>query len=251
MASKRPRRGHPGPTRNVLISGDTGPREPQGGARPLDEEYRESGDLEAREFGVPQADIPGGVRHLVNPETVAHKPPGVFERPADYHKYHGVESDDGQYYPPPADVGKSRGTVAVPKIDDAVPVRVVQENAATIRDTLAAGPKHLLSNAEPIRIADRDPNRVEIHVTVEGGGGAIRVGSQEQLLQGEGMQIQAGAGTAVTQRFKTQNQLYIVQDPVSSSATVSWAVTTEIPAAIGEPRPAEHAATHGTHTRSR
>src|SRR5229473_836208 len=96
MASKRPRRGRPGP--NVLVEGDTGPREPQGGARPG---ARESGDLKSREFGVPQADLPGGVVHVVNPETRQAKTAAKAERPADYHKYHGVPSDDGQYETPP------------------------------------------------------------------------------------------------------------------------------------------------------
>ena len=59
MAAKRPRRGRPGP--DVLVEGDTGPRQPQGGAR-VREVFRESGDLASREFGVPQADVPGGLK---------------------------------------------------------------------------------------------------------------------------------------------------------------------------------------------
>lgn len=229
MANRRPRRG-PRDGRNILISGDTGPREPQGGARPMSEEYRESGDLEAREFGVPQADIPGGVRHLVNPETIPHKPPGVYERPADYHKYHGVESDDGQYYPPPDDVGKPRGTVPVPKISDAVPVYIVEEGTGkrrVIRTLISAGPLGLAAGVAH-RIADRDPNRVKFWISVEAG--AVRIGEEHMIEQGQGLVIQAGTGNAVLQRFQTQDELWAVAT-FAAAATISWAAETEIPAA--------------------
>ena len=141
MARGRPRRGEPGP--NVIVSGDTGEYHPQGGARTGADVYRESGDLDAREFGVPQADLPGGIRHMVNPETHAHKPAPGPERPADYHKYHGVPSDDGQYEPTPDETTLDTPPPdPEPKTTDAVPVYIVEGGGKqrVIRALITEGP---------------------------------------------------------------------------------------------------------------
>ena len=237
MANRRPRRG-PRDGRNVLISGDVrgdmGTRQPQGGARPVSEEYRESGDLEAREFGTPQADIPGGVRHLVNPETIPDKPPGVFERPADYHKYHGVESDDGQYYPPPGDVGKPRETAGVPKISDAVPVYEVEHpgKERRIRALITEGPVNIpqLSGApDPVRLADRDSHRVRFWIVNEDTNAAhgVRIGDWETCADGRGLLI-AGAQR---EHFVTQDAVYVIQTTSGTGVIISWGYETEVPAA--------------------
>jgi hypothetical protein len=161
MASRRPRRGHDGP--NVIVSGDTGPRQPQGGARVKDI-FLESGDLEAREFGVPQADIPGGLRHVVNPESHPVKPGVKPERPADYHKYHGVPSDDGGYVLPPDDVTAQPEPEPVPRFHDPVPVYIVERGAGARSRRIATTDTILLPavGQDPARICNLDDSRDEV-----------------------------------------------------------------------------------------
>lgn len=161
-AKNRPRRGSPGSS--VLIEGDTGifPG-PLGGAEPG---ATESGDLASREYGVPQADIPGGVRHLVNPQTRHARPPGVPERPADYHKEHGVEPlDDGQYaLPPDATEERPSKGIPEPRTHNAIPVYIVSEEPAgksrrvAVTDTIALP----AVGTDPARICNLDDARDEV-----------------------------------------------------------------------------------------
>lgn len=232
MASRRPRRGRPGP--NVIVEGDTGPRQPQGGAR-LKEVFRESGDLQSREFGVPEADIPGGIPHVVNPETHAHKPPGVFERPADYHKYHGVESDDGQYEIPDGTVGKAPRPAPLPKVTDAVPVYIVEEGgkAHSIRQLVTDGPMAIPNNpSEPVRLADRDQRRVKFWISNEADPGthttsnAVRIGDWETTSDQRGLLIAGG----VIKDFVTQDAVYVFNNS-GAAVTLSWGYETDINAA--------------------
>ena len=239
MAAKRPHRGSRD-GRNVLVSGDVpgdlGTRQPQGGARTLKEAFRESGDLESREFGVPEADIPGGVRHLINPETHAEKPPGVYERPADYHKYHGVESDNGQYYPSPDDVGKPRGTVAVPRVSDAVPVYIVEGGGKEkrIRALTTEGPMAIATGTtDPVRLGTRDPRRTKFWICNEttpavagGTGPGVRIGTLEDTADNRGLLIPAGQ----IKDFNTQETVYVTNQS-GSTVTISWGYETEVPAA--------------------
>ena len=163
----RPRRGQPGA--DVLVEGDVGEYHPQGGAR-LREVFRESGDLESREFGVPEADLPGGKGHVINPETEATDPAIPPERPADYHKYHGVPSDDGLYVVPDGEVGESERPAPVPKIQDAVPVYIVEGGgkAKVIRALTTEGPMAFpTGTVDPIRLATRDPKRTKFWITNE------------------------------------------------------------------------------------
>ena len=241
MANRNPRRPHRGPRdgRNVLISGDVpgdlGSRQPQGGARPVKEEWRESGNLEAREFGVPQADIPGGVRHLVNPETIPHTPPGVYERPADYHKYHGVESDDGQYYPPPGDVAGPREPGTVPKVEDAVPVYIIEGGGHNrIRALTTEGPMVIAAGTvDPVRLGTRDQRRTKFWICNENtptaaGGTApgIRIGTLEDTADNRGLLIPAGQ----IKDFNTQETVYATNQS-GTAITISWGYETEVPAA--------------------
>ena len=173
MARGRPRRGDPGP--NVLVSGDEGRRTadegsgtaagPQGGTGPP---ASETGNLEAREFGVAQADLPGGIRHVVNPETHPDKTAARPERPADYHKYHGVPSDDGPYEPTPDESGIDLRDwpkpAPVPKITDAVPVYVVERGTpGRVRRVAATDTIALPAvGSDPARICGQDDSRDEI-----------------------------------------------------------------------------------------
>lgn len=164
MAKNRPRRGQSGP--DVLVSGDTGQYHPQGGARIDADVYRESGDLQAREFGVPQADLPGGVLHVVNPETHAARTAAPPERPADYHKYHGVPSDDGQYEPTPDEttLGTPPRPDPVPRLHDAVPVYIVEQGSARKTRRIATTDTIMLPavGSDPARICNWDDARDEV-----------------------------------------------------------------------------------------
>ena len=162
MARHRPRRGEPGP--DVLVSGDVGEYHPQGGARQGRDVFRESGDLAAREFGVPQADLPGGKGHTINAATPHTKPAVLPERPADYHKYHGVPSDDGQYEIPEADIGRMPRAAPVPKVPDAVPVYIVERASASKSRRIAVTDTILLpaAGSDPARICNVDDSRDEI-----------------------------------------------------------------------------------------
>ena len=178
MASRhRPRRGEPGP--DVLVSGDTGEYHPQGGAREGGDVYRESGDLASREFGVPQADLPGGKGHTVNAPTPHTRPAVKPERPADYHKYHGVPSDNEQYEAPEADVGRVPKAAPVPKVSEAVPVYIVESTAARVLRT--ASPRHVIcpasTAAEPVRVCGQDSRRVQIGLLNEDTATDIRIGA--------------------------------------------------------------------------
>ena len=236
MASRhRPRRGEPGP--DVLVTGDTGNYAgPQGGARKLKEAFRESGNLESREFGVPEADLPGGKPHVVNPETHVTPPHAPPERPADYHKYHGVPSDNGEYETPDPEVTRAARPVPLPKVTDAVPVYITEraDGARSIRALFTEGPVTIANNTvDPVRIADRDPDRVRFWICNEAtasaagaSGPGVRIGDWETTGDGRGLLIPA----ATIKDFDTQDSLYLINTS-GTAITVSWGYITEIPAA--------------------
>ena len=196
MANRhRPRRGPAGS--NILVTGDTGTTAgPQGGAKPG---ASESGDLQSREFGVPQADIPGGLRHKVNPEARPAETTVKPERPADYHKYHGVPSDDGQYAETPGvELDKPPKAAPEPKFDDAVPVYIVEQGSRgkVVRRFGSEGPltvpvtfPQTATGVEPLRILNRDLKRSRAYVTVESTNGTIRIGSFEDVQDGRGLKV--------------------------------------------------------------
>jgi len=241
MAAKRPRRGRPGP--DVLVEGDTGPRQPQGGAR-VREVFRESGDLASREFGVPQADVPGGKAHVVNPQTVPERPPGVPQRPADYHKYHGVPSDEGLYETPDDEIGKAPRPAPVPEVSQAVPVYIIEEptsrskrrEAAFDSISVAAGTSVTTGAAEPTRILNRDDARVDVLILNEDSTVDIRVSQDKSQLVNPQAQGAAGGGgggsliwhgTNSYTKFATQGELWAVTT-TSSKALLSVIIVTEV-----------------------
>ena len=225
----RPRRGP-----NVIVEGDTGIfGGPQGGAKPG---ASESGDLQSREFGVPQADIPGGLKHLVNPQTRPAPTVDKGERPADYHKYHGVEpTEPGQYVTPPKDIGKLPKPEPIPKSEyaDAVPVRIVERRLKTIRALVTEGPITLAAGTtDPFRLADRDPDRVKFWIcneaTASGAGAAgpgVRIGDFETCADLRGLLIPA----ATLKDFLSQETVYVTNQS-GTAVTISWGYETEIPA---------------------
>jgi hypothetical protein len=231
----RPRRGEPGP--DILVEGDDGAYAgPQGGARKLKQAFMESGDLDSREFGVPEADLPGGIRHFVNDETRAAKTAAPPERPADYHKYHGVPSDNGEYETPDPEITRAARPVPVPKLSDAVPVYQVErpDSVRSIRSLFTEGPVVIATGTvDPVRIADRDPDRVTFWIcneTTASGTGAsgpgVRIGDWETTGDGRGLLIPANT----IKDFDTQDSLYLINTS-GSAITVSWGYITEIPAA--------------------
>jgi len=247
MSGRKPNRPRRGPAgRNVLISGDTGLYGgPQGGA---EDGATESGDLASREFGVPQADIPGGVRHLVNPPTIVDSPPPKRQRPADYHKEHGVPPDDWGPYEPTPDATEKHGTVTIvpePKYDDAVPVRVVQEAGKDrkIRVTSAFNINVRAASLtnEPSRICGRDPDRVEIGLLNEDATTDIRICEKLDDLQvastagtgaaGQGALIWHGTNSYTW--IKTQEQLFAITTSTTLAARLSVIIVTEQAEATG------------------
>jgi hypothetical protein len=235
----RPRRGPAGP--NVLVTGDTGiAAGPQGGAKPG---ASESGNLEAREFGVPQADIPGGLKHLVNPESLPARTHAKPPRPADYHKEHGVEPDDWGPYAVPADESEHRAArrpVPEPKWNDAVPVYVVESpgEKQVIRALITEGPVTVPTGTiDPVRIAVRDPHRTKFWIvnetTASGAGAATpgpRIGDWETTSDGRGMLIPA----AQMKDFNGQDDIYLINTS-GNPVTVSFGYETEVEAAGAEP----------------
>lgn len=244
----KPRRGAPGP--NVLVTGDTGiPGGPQGGARDVQREGPSaSGDLAAREYGVPQADLPGGVRHLVNLQTFVDSPAPYEPRPADYHKEHGVEPDDwGQYVTPPDESEHYPAERPIPldHIPDAVPVYEVQHphKDRYIRTAVCFN-VNIRSNAtgqEPSRICNRDPNRVMVLLLNEDSTNDVRISSgltELQLSQAAGSAGSADEGAIILHnlnsytKIETQDQLFGLST-AASSVRLSVILVTEIPETAG------------------
>jgi len=236
---RRPRRGPAGP--NVLVEGDTGiAAGPQGGAK---DGATESGDLAAREFGVPQADIPGGLKHLVNPESVPAATVEVIPRPADYHKEHGVEPDDWEGYQVPPDESireRAERPAPEPHWNDAVPVYITDGpgKGNRILALVVEGPVTFPSGTvDPVRIAVRDPHRRKFWIvnetTASGAGAAgpgVRIGDWETTGDGRGLLIPA----AQMKDFNSQDDIYLINNS-GSSVTVSFGYETMVPAAGVEP----------------
>jgi hypothetical protein len=228
---RRPRRGQPGP--DVLVDGGTGAYAgAQGGARKLKEAWRESGDLESREFGVPEADLPGGIRHVVNPETVQAKTVAPPERPADYHKYHGVPSDDGLYETPDPEITRAARPAPVPKLHDAVPVFIVEGLDGRVRREVACDSVLVSGTAlgavDPVRLCGRDENRVDIRLLNEDAANNLRIGSYSELAEGRGSMLPAVTNTYTT--LTTQDELFALPAVAGTTAKVSLIITTEVPA---------------------
>lgn len=233
MANRhRPRRGPAGGS--VLVSGDTGTTAgPQDGARPG---ASESGDLDSREFGVPQADIPGGLRHKVNPETTPAQTADKQLRPADEHKYHGVPPlDFGPYEDVPGvEHDKPARPAPEPKLTDAVPVRIVEEGSGkrkVIRAMTTIGPLTIANgDTAPHRVCDRDPGRVSVFFMNENGtrANALRVGTRAECDQGAGYFIGGASGSGFELKG-VQDEIY-VWNPSAAAITWSALIITEIPA---------------------
>lgn len=225
----RPRRGSDHGA-NVLVSGDTN-REPQGGAKPG---ASESGDLEAREYGVPQADLPGGLNHLVNPQTHPAPPVDKGERPADAHKYHGVPpQDDGEYVTPPRTVDKPPKPEKVPRWKEAVPVYQVEGpdgSGARVRVSTHDSILAPVQGHDPARLCNQDENRVELHLLNEDASTNCRVGTYAELAEGRGSMLPAVTNSYL--KLLTQSELWVTTVSATLTARVSVIQVTEVPASL-------------------
>jgi len=231
MANRhRPRRGPAGS--NVLVTGDTGTTAgAQGGAKPG---ASESGDLDSREFGVPQADIPGGLRHVVNPESKPAKTAEKQLRPADEHKYHGVPPIDfGPYEDVPGtEHDKPLKASPEPKINEAVPVVIVEQGSRgrVCRRFLSEGPltvpvtfPQTATGIEPLRLLNRDLKRSKVYITNEGSTGIMRIGSFADCQDGRGMKLTNNSEVTI----EAQDDLWICNTGLASGI-MSWGWETEV-----------------------
>jgi hypothetical protein len=193
---------------------------------------------------VPQADIPGGKGHVASGQSVPERPPGVPDRPADYHKYHGVPSDDGPYETPDAEVGRAPRPAPVPEISEAVPVYIVEEPAARSKRreaafdsiSVASATSVTSGTAEPTRILNRDDSRVEVLILNEDSSVDIRVSQDKSQLmnpQAQGAPGGGGGGALIWHgtnsytKFVTQAEMWAVTT-TSANALLSVIVVTEV-----------------------
>jgi hypothetical protein len=185
---------------------------------------------EGRELGIDDRDIPGGLEHLVSPETPPTKPQVPAQRHLKDDVAHGVPvTDPDKPYAKP-EAGKLQLPVFTrpPEEEIAVPVYQVERpgDARTIRTFISGGPVTLVPG-EVKRIADRDPKRVKLYVTNESGTANyyIRVGSLEDADAGMGFGI---PGARTIQEFTTQDELWVT-NVSTASITISWGYETEVP----------------------
>jgi hypothetical protein len=186
---------------------------------------------EGRELGIDDRDIPGGLEHLVSPETPPTKPQVPAQRHFKDDVAHGVPiTDPDEPYAKP-EAGKFQLPVfsRPPEEEIAVPVYQVERpgDARTIRAFVSGGPL-TLAPGEVIRIASRDPKRVRFYVGNESSTASyyIRVGSLDDVEGGMGFGI---PGQRVIQEFTTQDELWAA-NVSTSDITISWGYETEVPA---------------------
>jgi hypothetical protein len=186
---------------------------------------------EGRELGIDDRNIPGGLEHLVSPETPPTKPQVPAQRRLKDDVAHGVPiTDPDKPYAKP-EAGKIQLPVFTrpPEEEIAVPVYQVERpgDARTIRTFISGGPVTLVPG-EVRRIADRDSKRVKLYVNNEGATAAnyIRVGSLEDADAGMGFGI---PGNRTIQEFTTQDELWVV-NVSTGNIPISWGYDTEVPA---------------------
>jgi hypothetical protein len=186
---------------------------------------------EGRELGIDDRDIPGGLEHLVSPETPPTKPQVPAQRHLKDDVAHGVPvtDPDKPYVKPEAGKFQLPVFTRPPEEEIAVPVYQVERpgDARTIRTFISGGPVTLVPG-EVRRIADRDPKRVKLYVSSEVNTNSyyIRVGSLEDVDAGMGFGIPGGR---IIQEFTTQDELWVTN--VSTvNITISWGYETEVPA---------------------
>ena len=226
---RRPERGNPnrhvpGDIRSIVL-GDTGTTPPS------DEESITH-----------PAEIPGGKPHLVNEEDWREPTEYKPLAPIDYRKEHGVPPLDwADDYDVPRTFGPAERVerpLAIPDIPDAVPVYVVQGEgdkkklrrlAAFNISVPAAG------SAEPTRVCNVDPDRVEIRILNEDSANDIRISSDLEELAATSAQGTGSAGNGAllwhgTNSYtdlKTQDEIWAIAESGTTPVRLSVIIVTE------------------------
>jgi hypothetical protein len=232
----RPKRGPAGP--DIEIGDPFGHYEYQGGAAPG---ASESGDLQSREFGVPQADIPGGLNHLVNTES-HHVKPSVRPQEQPVINDHGVPPVDGTQYefPEKADkIGKTPKASPKPKHehDYAVPTYTVEKpgRESVYRDVEPYNVNVVPVGSQPTRVCNLNRDRISIGLLNEDSATDIRIGQLQELLTASAAGTgPAGNGALIchcTNSYTwipTQGELYAVTTSATLGARLSVLEVTEV-----------------------
>lgn len=147
----------------------------RGGLSAADKAARGAETPAGRALGLDDRDIPGGKTHVIShpatPDKTAVPPERDLFAPGSLldHAVPDELAAEPGWRTPPADVERAPRPAAEPKDEDAVPVRIVEgAKARTLRTLVSDGPMLLaLSDTDPQRIADRDPDRKNLYVTNE------------------------------------------------------------------------------------
>lgn len=188
-----------------------------------------------RQLGLDSRDIPGGLPHLVNPESPPSKPAVKEPRPLfTGMNAHGVPDPDPElgYTDTPTDVRPGPRSEPVPKWHDAVPVYQVEGPVASAkrkRVSACDGPitAPLSTAADPVRLCGSDPYRVQIQILNESTVIDVRVGTRSDVLEGRGALISHFTNTYL--RLASQDELFAMSASSSTTAAVSVILETEIP----------------------
>lgn len=229
--TKRRRHGNPRrPGGGPLVAGSPpGPRADQ----------REAGaDTPAgRQLGLDDREIPGGKTHLVNPESPSTPPKegkaGALFEGMNAHGVPDTLAEPG-YEVPSHHAGKAPRPAAEPELDEAVPVYLV-ERPGRNRVLRVSGMYNVLcpanTAAQPARLCNPDPARVEVRLLNEDPTNDVRVGALEDIndsnLGGgnaDGCLISHCASSYTT--IPTQGELF-AHSVNSSSVRVSVMLITE------------------------
>lgn len=233
-ATKRRRHGRPGqahrPAGGPLVAGSApGPRADQ--AEP-------GADTPAgRQLGLDSREIPGGINHLVNPESPSQRPKqGTAGALFDGMNAHGVLDTLAEpgYEVPNTHAGKAPRPEPEPVLEDAVPVYMVEApgKRTVIR---VSGMRNVLvvanTAAAPTRLCSEDPRRVEVRLLNEDPVNDVRVGQFEDINDGgegggsqDGILLSHCASTYTT--IPTQYELF-ARSLNSSTVRVSVMLITE------------------------
>ena len=180
--NRRRRHGRPGqahrPEGGPLVAGS-----PPGPA--ADQAERGADTPAGRQLGLDSREIPGGVPHLVNPESPPHHPKqGKAGALFDGMQAHGVPDTLAEpgYEVPSTHVGRAPRPEPEPQIDDAVPVFMVERPGKRTVIRVSGMYNRLVvanSAAVPTRLCDPDPRRVEVRLLNEDPVNDVRVGQYE------------------------------------------------------------------------
>jgi len=201
---------------------------------------------QGRDIGLDDRQIPSGIPHLVQEQTVAAKP-AVPERPPIFRgdMQHGVPAiagvDDNFTDPDdkitPGHEARRHGSQPVryqlpPPDPDPLPVYIVERSKKipVRREALMGSITVAAQGGEPTRICSTDPNRVQISLLNEDPVNIIRFAStQTALSSGDAAALPAVTNSYL--RIRTQGELWAVV-AAAATAKLSVIIETEIETAV-------------------